>query len=113
MSGKRNTFIGTGRFAAEHWAYSMYSHPAAAPCDRDTSVKYRTPFEITTAPPKEPCAMELKKFPRFELAANHFAQAGACQGWGETLRRRLAEYRVLYGAEPAADWWGWNFFKRS
>lgn len=35
------------------------------------------------------------------------------QGWGETLSRCLAQYRVLYGTEPAADWWGWIFFTPS
>ena len=102
--------IGTDRYAAEHW---VYSHPAAAPCDLDTNVKFTTPLQIELDPPKGPYTKELKKAPRFEFQVYQWVNHDACERWGETLPSRLAEYRVLYGREPAADWWGWNFFRPS
>ena len=99
---------GTDRSAAEHWV----SHPA--PCDLDTNVDY-TALQIVLDPPKGPTTpshtKELKKAPHFEVTAYHWTRD--CEGWGETLSRRLAQYRVLYGTEPAADWWGWIFFTPS
>ena len=100
--------VGSNRFAFEHW---VQSHPDAAPCDLDTNVKYPGWGPV----PSSSFSKELKKAPRFHLSIYVSAvwKKSECAGWGQTLQRRLAEYRVLYGTEPSADWWGWKFFKTS
>ena len=100
--------VGSNRFAFEHW---VQSHPDAAPCDLDTNVKYPGWGPV----PSSSFSKELKKAPRFDLSIYVSAvwKKSECAGWGQTLQGRLAEYRVLYGTEPSADWWGWKFFKTS
>lgn len=106
----RQSCLGLGRYALEHW---IYSHPHARPCDLDPS------RDFLWGPPKSPQIQAMMAFvkkpkvlqpaPRFDLAT--YATKTQCCKFGANMSQRLDEYEFLYQLRPPITWWGWNFLE--
>lgn len=91
--------VGKGRYAAEHW---VHSHPNVKPCDLYRNEHFSWGYEgLKEFDPKD---FKLKPAPRYKL--DQWPDGGDYSD----LVHRLKEYRLLYNATPADDWWGWNFW---
>jgi hypothetical protein len=98
----RPSFIGNGRYSAEHW---IHTHPSAKPSDLYTNSEYSWGYNITKEHYEEG-DFEWKLAPRYGI--DHWPQAGRTRF--SDLTHRLKEFRLLYNITPEKDWWGWNFW---
>ena len=103
--GSNNPFIGTGRFAAEHW---VHSHPTIQACDLSTSAftwAYRRipsngdDFKLEAGPRYDYTMFDIKNWRNKADFAN--------------FEHRWTEYKFLYNETPPSSWFGWKFYNDS
>ncbi|KAG7341596.1 hypothetical protein IV203_023549 [Nitzschia inconspicua] len=99
-------YVGSGRYAAEHW---IHSHPSVKPCDLYTDATYQWGYEgLTGTSGANEGDFELKAAPRLPWSAT---ETGFMGEFGKHLKHRLAEYKFPYGILPDSSWWGWKLWR--
>lgn len=103
--GGNNPFIGTGRFAAEHW---VHSHPTIQACDLSTSAFTWAYRRI----PSDGDDFKLEAGPRYDYKTFDI------KNWQNkadfvNFEHRWAEYKFLYNETPPSSWFGWKFYSDS
>mmetsp|Transcript_9996 Transcript_9996/g.14829 ORF Transcript_9996/g.14829 Transcript_9996/m.14829 type:complete len:328 (+) Transcript_9996:94-1077(+) len=107
--GGNDPWIGTGRFAAEHW---VHSHPTIQACDVSTSDYIWAYRDI----PELHDDFKLEAAPRYRLREKSFHRARSktrSRPQVITFEHRWAEYKFLYNETPPASWFGWKFYNDS
>jgi len=100
-----DAWIGTGRYAAEHW---VHSHPTIQACDVSTSDYVWSYKDL----PELHDDFKLEAAPRYHLKGKSFRMARS-RPQVITFEHRWAEYKVLYNETPPASWFGWKFYNDS
>jgi hypothetical protein len=100
-NNKRSHFIGTGRYAAEHW---VHSHPRVHPCDLSTS-DYAWNYDGLPAVDN----FTLEAAPRYGWDKLSLGLDRHNPKFG--FDHRVAEYKFLYNETPPKSWFGWEFYR--
>jgi len=101
-------FVGTGRFASEHW---VTSHPSIRPCDVYAPVEYQRGYKVLPEPSDE-WIPDLRPAPRFPPSVLFRATTQ----WENTWycgKGHLLEYRYLYNELPPEDSFVWSFYSEA
>jgi len=100
-------FIGTSRYALEHW---VGSHPSVRPCDLYSRADYF--FGYANIPEASHMWIpDLLPAPRYKASSNTgFLSYAAGGGNWQCGKGRLLEYRYLYGELPPKDSFVWSFY---